>query len=292
MNYTIKYGSYEATVSSYGAELISLKKDGRECLWEADVRYWGEHAPVLFPVCGKLKNSSYSYGGKSYHMDGHGFLKCSNLALLEKSESRVSLALRENEETLKIYPFNFEVICSYELSDKGLCTTFKVTNTGEKIMPYMFGWHPGFTLPTDEGAGIEDYYLYFDGKSSLTEELLYKGEPFVSGKFQEVLLENSKFYIKEDFVYPRDTVLLFGHGNKCVLKNDKNGFTVDFSWSENLQLLAVWKRANSGARYICLEPWTGTPNDGRTDENFETRTMEHLYPKTSALYVYNTKIDF
>ena len=292
MNYTIKSGAYEATVSSYGAELISLKKDGRESLWEADARYWDEHAPILFPVCGKLKNSEYSYGGAKYSMQGHGFLKFCELALIEKTDSLVKFSLSDTKESLEIYPFNFNVICTYELSENGLSLRYEVKNTGDNIMPYMFGWHPGFILPRDNEAGIEDYYLYFDKKNELTEELLYPGEPFVSGKFEKVNLDNSRLYIKEDYLYPRDTALLFGHDNKCVLKNDKNSFCVDFEWSENLQLLAVWKRADSNARYLCLEPWTGTPNNGRDDENFETRQMARLYPKTSARYFYNIKIEF
>lgn len=292
MNYTIKYGEYEATVSSYGAELISLKRNGRESIWGADPAYWDEHAPILFPVCGKLKNSEYSYGGKSYSMGGHGFLKSSELALLEYEESRVVFSLKESEESLKAYPFKFEVVCTYELTELGLHTSFEVKNTGDVIMPYMIGWHPGFILPEENGAKIDDYYLYFEDKNELTEELLYPGEPFVSGEFKKVKLENSRLYIREDYLYPRDTALLFGHGNKCVLQNDKNGFKVSFYFSENLQLLAVWKRAKSDARYLCLEPWSGTPNDGRTDEDFETRLMERLYPKTSANYTYFTKIDF
>ena len=292
MIYTIKYGEYEAKVSSYGAELISLKKNGRESIWGADDKYWGEHAPILFPVCGKLKGSKYTFGSESYSMQGHGFLKFSELTLKEQSESRIVFSLKDSAESLKIYPFNFEFICTYELSENGLFTGFLVKNTGNVIMPYMIGWHPGFILPEENGAKIDDFYLYFENKNELTEELLYPGEPFASGKFEKVELENSRLYIRENYLYPRDTALLFGHGNSCVLKNDKNGFKVSFSWSENLQLLAVWKRDNSSARYLCLEPWSGTPNDGRTDENFETRVMERLYPNTKASYTYLTKIDF
>jgi hypothetical protein len=40
-----------------GAELCSIKgADGFEYLWQADPSVWGRHAPVFFPVVGKLLN--------------------------------------------------------------------------------------------------------------------------------------------------------------------------------------------------------------------------------------------
>ena len=37
-------------VSEHGAELTSLRCDGREYLWNGDAAYWNRHSPVLFPV--------------------------------------------------------------------------------------------------------------------------------------------------------------------------------------------------------------------------------------------------
>ena len=44
----------EVTVNIHGAELRSLKSkaDGQEYLWNADAKYWGRTAPVLFPFVG------------------------------------------------------------------------------------------------------------------------------------------------------------------------------------------------------------------------------------------------
>jgi hypothetical protein len=40
-----------------GGQLTSIKdKDGLEYLWQADPNYWNGQAPILFPICGSLRN--------------------------------------------------------------------------------------------------------------------------------------------------------------------------------------------------------------------------------------------
>ena len=58
-----------ATIDLHGAELTSLKKQGseEELIWTADKYYWGRHAPMLFPIVGKVWNSEYRVGDKIYH---------------------------------------------------------------------------------------------------------------------------------------------------------------------------------------------------------------------------------
>ena len=55
----ISNGSMSAEIDCHGAQLRSLKKDGFELLWQGDDRFWTETAPVLFPVCGGLKDDKY-----------------------------------------------------------------------------------------------------------------------------------------------------------------------------------------------------------------------------------------
>ena len=52
-------------VNDAGAELSRVydKKKEREVLWNADAKYWGRHAPILFPFVGKLNGGVYRYEG-------------------------------------------------------------------------------------------------------------------------------------------------------------------------------------------------------------------------------------
>lgn len=45
------------TFKELGGEISSIKdSDGLEYLWQGDTRYWGGQAPVLFPICGSVKD--------------------------------------------------------------------------------------------------------------------------------------------------------------------------------------------------------------------------------------------
>lgn len=58
MLYTLTNGTYTAQVDSLGAQLVSLKgPDGFEALWTGKPEYWREHAPVLFPIVGALRDN-------------------------------------------------------------------------------------------------------------------------------------------------------------------------------------------------------------------------------------------
>ena len=67
MNYQIKNSHITAQINSFGAQLNSLKKaddksdKNLEYIWQANPQYWNRHAPILFPIVGRLKDDSYIY---------------------------------------------------------------------------------------------------------------------------------------------------------------------------------------------------------------------------------------
>ena len=51
-----------AEISTRGAELVRLQDEtGQDLLWDADPAYWQEHAPLLFPIVGRVKNNPLSF---------------------------------------------------------------------------------------------------------------------------------------------------------------------------------------------------------------------------------------
>ena len=74
MQATIQNEFLSLTVDTHGAEAVSLKNAaGEELLWQADPAVWKRHAPILFPWTGKLKDGSFTHGGKTYKGGQHGF---------------------------------------------------------------------------------------------------------------------------------------------------------------------------------------------------------------------------
>ena len=66
------------TVQAHGAELSSFIRkdlDNLEYIWPADAAVWARHAPVLFPIVGRLPQDTYTYLGQSYQLPQHGFAR-------------------------------------------------------------------------------------------------------------------------------------------------------------------------------------------------------------------------
>ena len=61
MIYTLENSFITISASTHGGELHSLKskEDNFEYLWDGNPQYWKYHAPILFPIVGKVKDSKY-----------------------------------------------------------------------------------------------------------------------------------------------------------------------------------------------------------------------------------------
>lgn len=102
-----------AKVHTLGAQLISISdaKSGRKYLWsggETENNEWNFSAPVLFPICGMLKNNRYTYRGKEYALQNHGFARFKQFRIESEDENSCSLSLRDDKETMEVYPFQFK----------------------------------------------------------------------------------------------------------------------------------------------------------------------------------------
>ena len=59
-------------------------------LWQAGP-VWPRHAPVLFPIVGRLKDDRLRHQGKSYHLPQHGFARDRRFAWLNRSATACRL---------------------------------------------------------------------------------------------------------------------------------------------------------------------------------------------------------
>ena len=92
-SHTLKSEAITATVKADGAELCSLKNAaGTELLWQAGPQ-WPRHAPLLFPIVGRLKNDELRLGGKTYAMTQHGFARDQRFEWSEREPASCKLLL-------------------------------------------------------------------------------------------------------------------------------------------------------------------------------------------------------
>ena len=243
------------SVESRGAELSSLKSvsDGIEYLWQADPAIWPRHAPVLFPIVGRLKGDSYTWNGKRYVLSSHGFARDSEFECIEATDESLSFRLFANDETRVCYPFEFSLEITYRLVGTTVEVHYEVMNLGEGTMPFSIGAHPGFSLAWGENDRIEDYYLQFELEETLTAH--YLGDDILlSGETEPVLEQSSIFPITRSSFDRNSLIFMERTSDRIELCSHKHPqrISIDFP---RFPTFAVW--AQPGASYLCVEPWFG-----------------------------------
>ena len=146
MYYKIENEFLTCEIDDMGAQLHSLilKENGKEYIWQGNPEIWYGQAPVLFPIIGQLIGDKYRYNGKEYTMPKHGLARKLPFAVKECGGAKAVFSLESDENTLKSYPFEFELLVIFELCGKSLVNTMTVINKTDGEMYFSIGAHPGF----------------------------------------------------------------------------------------------------------------------------------------------------
>ncbi|SHH96054.1 aldose 1-epimerase family protein [Clostridium grantii] len=251
---TIKNEFLSVSVKNHGAELCSLKslKNNKEYLWQADPQYWGKHSPILFPIIGFLKDNEYIYQGNKYEISKHGFARDYEFQLVEKHDNMLKYIFNSDENTLKKYPFNFELYIIYTLNDEKLDISYEVKNKDNKQMYFSIGAHPAFNCNIYEG----DKYLEFEEKETLDSYITNLKNGLME-KGKNPILENEKELLLTYDLFKEDA-LIFDNikSNSISIRDDKTGEKVKVS-IKGFPYLGIW---TPEAPFICIEPWYGLPD--------------------------------
>ena len=81
---TISNGILDISVEEHGAELSSIRCNGREYLWGAYPEFWKRHSPVLFPIVGSVWNGKYTSHGETFQMGQHGLARDMDFHLVKE----------------------------------------------------------------------------------------------------------------------------------------------------------------------------------------------------------------
>lgn len=231
---TISNSIISASINTLGAELIRLEKDSKNYIWSVDETYWNKTSPILFPIVGRLKNDTYSIDNKTYELPRHGFARNFEFQIVNQTESSVVFVLESNSETLKNYPFEFELRLEYELDENELKMKYFVENKSEATMPFSIGAHPAFAIENS----FSDYSLKFNQ----TEEFIsyeLDNEQFntISKKIQS---ENG--IIDLNYTLFEKDALVFKHlesNELTLLKKKEPVLSVQF---EGFPYLGIWTK--------------------------------------------------
>lgn len=256
MSIQLKNEHITAKILKHGAELKSLKRigDETEYMWSADPSYWNRHSPVLFPIVGRVVNNEYTVDGQTYHLDRHGFARDMDFEVIKQSEAQVSLLLKWDEKTLKVYPYKFEFIITYTLKDNQISIEYRVNNVDDKTIYFSVGGHPGFNCPLQAGESYEDYYFEFE-KNETAKIMLTSGNGLYSRE-KKLYLNNEKIIKLTECLFKDDALVFEGLKSKSItLKSKKSDYSVRVDF-EGFPLLGLWALPTQSP-FVCIEPWVG-----------------------------------
>ena len=275
--------------SAHGAELLSRKSaEGREYLWHGDEKYWASRAPLLFPIVCGLWNGQYRVDGKTYELPRHGFARDMDFDVIEKTESSVTYELTSNEETMKVYPYEFGLNVSYFLNDDMINVVWTVRNMGKEEMHFQIGGHPAFNLPdVGEGDKVEGTLL-FDNEQPLTRIIGNTGGCIKPERYDVKTDRHIWAFDEESFA--DDAVILDKSQVGMAVIVDKEG-QPQIGLSFDCPCLGIWTPYGKHAPFLCIEPWYGVHDWAGYEGEFKDKyLMNHLLPGATFMASYEIKV--
>lgn len=259
-----------------GAELISIRtnKSNDEYLWTGDSNFWGRHAPILFPIVGKVKNDVYRIGEDTFSLTQHGFARDMEFEVAQKDNDSVVFRLLWNEETLKKYPYKFELRVQYKLSENNVEVLYNVKNVDESSIYFSIGAHPGFNCPVigsdEENANLkfEDYYFEFKNRENV--DIIHINESGLIKRNSAPFLYDSNIIRLNKQLFKKDALIFKNlSSDEISLKNIKNSKAVTLKF-EGFPYLGLWSKP-TGAPFVCIEPWFGHADYEDFDGDFREK---------------------
>lgn len=230
---------------SQGAEIVRFfdKEKQQDIIWEQNPEIWKYHAPLLFPKIGSINPSGYYVGSEHYAMANHGFLRTSEFNVKSHSEDTIEFELTQNETTLSVYPYEFNLNITYRIEKKSLAIQISIKNNDKKVLPFELGFHPAFKIQSYLTTKVVFPTQFVERYSYLN-----KPELRIRRRTRNVI------HLAQRFFDRRGTMIYRGINTPYVLVTPN--YNLKFECSE-FPYLAIWSTHES---FVCVEPWTHLPD--------------------------------
>ena len=247
---------FRVEINEFGAELtrFTSKKDGTEYVWKGDPAAWKRHAPILFPIVGRLKDKTYTVDGRPYEITQHGFGRDLAWQAQKISGTCAEFTLTPSEYTKKMYPWDFICTVRYTLDGNALKKEHIVKNTSDSVMYYEN------VMLTADRVSVP----LTDGRLPISRELFANDAVMTEGlPFRTATIASTK---------------------------NRRRVTMDFT---DFDYFAVWSPYKDfEVPFVCLEPWSTLPDGNHLDHAIEHKQgIRKLHPNESETLTFTTIID-
>jgi len=252
-----------------GGIITKWRIDGKEVFYMDEERFANPELsirggnPILFPICGNLPDDTYTLNGKQFKLKQHGFAR-NSVWEVGKEEVRVDnvslqVILNSNEETKTVYPFDFQVIFTYQLHGNTLSIIQEIKNLSSEPMPFSVGFHPYFLAP-------DKSQLEFDIPSQQYQK---KGS-------SEVHSFDGSFDFSSDEI---DVAFKQLSAKSTSVTDKSRNLKMTLEYDDIFSTLVFW--TVTGKDFYCLEPWSGPRNAINTGEHL--RVLEPGATQTATI---------
>lgn len=203
--------------------------------------------PILFPICGNLPDNIFNYQGQQYTIKQHGFVRDVPWIVTKQetnNSASLTLMLTSNNQTLSVYPFEFELTFTYQLQGNKLKIIQNFTNHSSKRMPFSTGFHP---------------YFWAQNKSQLNFDI--PGSEYYNHLTKEVYSFSGEFDLTQDEI---DVAFKSITRSTASLSDHQRRIQITLSYSDLYTTLVFW--TVKGKEYVCVEPWSAPRNALNTGE--------------------------
>lgn len=247
-------------IKEEGAELVSIvdKATNYEFLWQADKKYWARHAPVLFPIVGKLKDDQFNFQDKSYQLTQHGFARDLPFHIQNVTSNSASLYLKSTEETLEKYPFAFSLQINYILHYSSITVSYEILNPAtDETLYYSIGGHPAFNVSQSTRGTkpeFDNVEFRFEPSGPYLNIPLNKEGLTVPSKAKYVDIDNMPL---KHTTFKNDALIYqISRQTEIVLEDKANKVEVRVK-PNRMDFVGIWSPYPNRAPFVCIEPWSG-----------------------------------
>ncbi|BBM22322.1 aldose 1-epimerase family protein [Lactobacillus pentosus] len=254
----ITNGKICVVISTLGAEIqsVELLESGVNVIWnDENQQYWQRHAPILFPIIGRLNDNSYKYQGRKYELNQHGFLRDQEFQVIASDYNFVKLQSASNTRTRAKYPFDYRFQVLYQLVDNRLEICYQIENEDHKTMYYSLGLHPGFNI----NGTLDNYQLIFEPRIKEIKRLRVTPAPFIDGSSSLETIENGVLPLSYSLLNQGLVIVDTDNLESVILSQLSSVDQIEISLAD-FPYLAIWSPENQNAPFVCVEPFKGLPD--------------------------------
>lgn len=294
---TLSNRHLSVSLKPLGGELSSIKDaSGVEYLWQGDPTYWSGQAPLLFPICGSLRDNQTCYpdnalAQSSGSMPRHGLVRKEMFDEKQVSHHEAVYTLVSTGKMYEQFPYQFQLKSRYVLAGQSIRISYEITNLEKDFqMPFTLGAHPAFNCPIFSDERYEDYHLAFEVSETVTVPRVYPDRGLVDLSERTAFLTNADKLELDYDLFKDDTLVLDQLQSRTVTfcsRKHQRGLKLHL---DDFPFLVLWSTANKGP-FIAMEPWLGMSDDPNGSAFFVDKiNTQYLAPGEKKTYAYRIEI--